>query len=52
MLAFISPFISYLHSLEIKTVLEEISTNIKENLRWSIKDYWKLLKELMLDIFD
>ena len=52
MLAFLSPFISYLHSLEIKTVLEEISTNIKENLRWSIKDYWKVLKELMLDIFD
>jgi CheY-like chemotaxis protein len=44
MLACISPFISYLRSLKIKTVLEEISIKIKENRNWNIKNYWKLLK--------
>ena len=49
MLAFISPFISYLHSLEIKTVLEEISMKVKDQLGWNIEDYWKLLKKFMFD---
>ena len=52
MLAFLSPFISYLHSLEIKTILEKISTKIKENQSWDIKSYWKLLKRLITDIFE
>lgn len=52
MLAYISPFISYLHSLKIKTILEEISTKIKENKRWDIKNYWKMLKKLITDIFE
>jgi CheY-like chemotaxis protein len=52
MLAFLSPFISYLHSLEIKSVLEEISIRIKENRSWSVKYYWKLLQELIIDILD
>ena len=49
MLAFVSPFISYLHSLEIKTVLEEISMKVKEHVSWNIEDYWKLLKKFILD---
>lgn len=52
MLAFISPFISYLHSLEIKTVLEDISTKIKESKNWNIENYLKLLKELKLEIYE
>ena len=52
MLALLSPFISYLHSLEIKTVLEEISMKIKENQSWDIKNYWKLLKRLITDTFE
>ena len=52
MLALLSPFISYLHSLEIKTVLEEISMKIKENQSWDIKSYWKLLKRLITDTFE
>ena len=51
MLALLSPFISYLHSLKIKTVLEEISTKIKKNQSWDIKNYWKLLKRLITDMF-
>jgi len=52
MLALLSPFISYLHSLEIKTVLEEISMKIKENQSWDIKNYWKLLKRLITDTLE
>lgn len=45
MLAFLSPFLSYLHSLEINAIFKELSKKIKMNAEWNIKSYWLMISQ-------
>lgn len=45
MLAFLSPFLSYLHSLEINAIFKELSKKIKINAEWNIKSYWLMISQ-------
>lgn len=45
MLAFLSPFLSYLHSLEINAIFKELSKKIKNNAEWNIKSYWLMISQ-------
>ncbi len=47
MLAVLAPAISYLHSLEIKQLLRQISEKIKENEKWDIIEYWKAISSIL-----
>ncbi len=47
MLAVLAPAISYLHSLEIKQLLRQISKKIKENEKWDIVKYWKAISSIL-----
>ena len=47
MLSVIAPFISYLHSLEIKGILKQISENIKGKRDWDIKEYWEKILRIL-----
>ena len=47
MLSVIAPFISYLHSLEIKRILKQISENIKSKQSWDIKEYWEKILRIL-----
>jgi len=40
MFAVIAPNISYLHSLQIKNILNELSIKFKKKEEWNIKEYW------------
>ncbi|TXT56395.1 MAG: putative Signal transduction response regulator [Promethearchaeota archaeon] len=41
MLGIIAPEISYLHSLRLEQIFEEIKNSIIHSTEWNIKEYWK-----------
>ena len=45
MLAYLSPFLSYLNSLKINTIFTELSKKIKSNANWNIKNYWLMISQ-------
>jgi CheY-like chemotaxis protein len=47
MLAVLAPKISYLHSLEIKQVLKEISEKVKKREKWDIAKHWKAISNIL-----
>jgi hypothetical protein len=49
MLAVLAPKISYLHSLEIKRLLIELSEKVKKKEKWNLKDSWKAISNVLLE---
>lgn len=49
MLGTIAPEISYLHSLQIKKVLEKIRLLIIKGKNWDIKEYWKKSFDILIE---
>ncbi|MHA1107266.1 MAG: response regulator [Promethearchaeota archaeon] len=48
MLAIIAPLINYFHTLKIRDIFTEISDKIKNNLSWNIKEYWKIIHDILV----
>ncbi|TFG22180.1 MAG: response regulator [Promethearchaeota archaeon] len=50
MIAYLSPFLSYLHSLKINAIFKDFSKKIKKNDKWNIKRYWLMISQSLNEI--
>ena len=51
MIGLIAPKINYIESLQIKEIFNEISSKVKLNEDWNIKEYWEKVFSILSSPF-